>query len=49
MSEQLCHGSTQDFFQYLTPYSDPSMNREPEPVECSDWEFYHAEKTIFGE
>ena len=31
-------------FQYLTPYSDPSMNREPEPVKCSEWEFYHAEK-----
>ena len=31
-------------FQYLTPYTDPSMNREPGPVKCSDWEFYHTEK-----
>ena len=31
-------------FQYLTPYSDPSMNREPGPVRCSDWEFYPPEK-----
>ena len=31
-------------FQYLTPYSDPLMNREPGPVRCSDWEFYLAEK-----
>ena len=31
-------------FQYLTPYSDPSMNREQGPVKFTDWEFYHAEK-----
>ena len=31
-------------YQYLTPYTDPSMNREPGPVRCSDWEFYLAEK-----
>ena len=31
-------------FQYLTPYTDPSMNREQGLVKYSDWEFYHAEK-----
>ena len=31
-------------FQYLTPYSEPTMNREPGPVRCSDWEFYLPEK-----
>ena len=31
-------------FQYLTPYSDPTMNREPGLVPCSAWEFYLPEK-----
>ena len=31
-------------FQYLTPYTDPSMNKDPGAAKCSDWEFYHAEK-----
>ena len=30
-------------FQYLTPYSDQCMNREPGPVRCSVQEFYPAE------
>ena len=31
-------------FQYLTPYSDPTMNKEPGLVPCSAWEFYLPEK-----
>ena len=31
-------------YQYLTPYSDPPMNKEPGPVRRTDWEFYHAER-----
>ena len=30
-------------FQYLTPYTEKSMNKEPGPVRCSVLEFYPAE------
>ena len=36
-------------FQYLTPYTDPAMNKQPGPVKKHDWEFYHAERQFFGE
>ena len=31
-------------YQYLTPYTDPAMNKKPGPVRRDDWEFYHSER-----
>ena len=31
-------------YQYLTPYTDPAMNKKPGPIRREDWEFYHSER-----
>ena len=31
-------------YMYLTPYTDPSMNKDPGPLKLNDWEFYNSEK-----
>ena len=31
-------------YQYLTPYTEPAMNKKPGPMRREDWEFFHSER-----